>query len=365
MPKDSPVSGSSSISSIVPHSRPTLGEREQAAVAEVLASGQIAQGPQVQALEEEAAGYFGGAGAVAVGSGSQALLLALKSLGLGEGARVAMPAFTCSAVLHAVEWAGADPVLMDTAEGELAPDPSTIEKLEGPIDAIIIVHPWGNPLDTAAWKDTAPLLIEDCAQSMGARWADRPVGSLGDAAMVSFYATKMLCAGEGGLLTAPKQETIEAARDLRDYDKKPEHARRFNFKMSDLQAALARIQWSRLSEFVDKRRSLAQRYDTEVPALGLTPVVTPPEATCTYYRYLCWAGRDVSPLLDYCQSNGIYCRRPVPITLDRLLKLPPMPNTMQAWNRVIGLPIYPTLKEMEQDQVLEVLGMARGKGLLD
>jgi len=334
-------------------------------VAEVLSSGQVAQGPQVGALEDEAADYFGHADAVAVGSGSQALLLALKSLGLGEGARVAIPAFTCSAVLYSVEWAGAEPVLLDLAEGELAPHPSCLEQLDGSTDAVILVHPWGHALDAAAWKEVAPILIEDCAQSIGASWADRPVGSYGDVTVVSFYATKMLCAGEGGLLSVSKREVAEAARDLRDYNGKQDYALRFNFKMSDLQASLARVQWSRLPEFVEKRRTLAERYDAEVPALNLTPITSPPEATCTYYRYLCWARSDLSPLLDYCQRNGVHCHRPVPIPLDRLLNMPPLANTLLVWNRLISLPIYPTLNDQEQGRILEVLAAAKAKGLLD
>lgn len=364
MPKASRASDSSSTYKIVPHSRPTLGEREEAAVAEVMASGQLAEGPRVRTLEEEAASYFGHAGAVAVGSGSQALLVALKSLGIGKGSRVAIPAFTCSAVLHSVEWAGAEPLLLDLAEGELAPHPSGLAELYVQSDAAIVVHPWGYPLDTSAWKEVVPLVIEDCAQGIGALWDDQTVGGLGDASIVSFYATKMLCAGEGGLLTTAKPEVAEIARDLRDYDGKEEHASRFNFKLSDLQASLALVQWSRLPEFIEKRRSLAERYDAEVPALGLSPVLPHPKATPTYYRYLCWVPEDVSPLIEYCERYEVHCRRPVPVTLDLLLKIPPLPNTLQAWNRTISLPIYPTMSEGEQDRVLEVLYAAKQKGLI-
>ena len=364
MLKVSPASGSSSTSDTIPHSRPTLGNLEGAAVSRVIASGQLAQGPEVSALEKEGARILGHAGAVATGSGSQALLLALKCLGLGNGTRVAIPAFTCSAVLHAVEWAGAEPVLLDVAENELAPFPSILGGLSEPVDAAILVHPWGYPLDASAWKSAVPLLIEDCAQSIGALWDGRPVGGEGDASIISFYATKMLCAGEGGLLSTSSIDTAEEARDLRDYDGKTEHARRFNFKMSDLQAAVARVQLSRLPEFLEKRRRLAQRYDEEVTGLGLRPVETAPEATPSYFRYLCTVP-DVSRLLAFCNSHGVHCRRPVPVTLDRLLHQLQLTNTLLAWNRFISLPIYPALSDTEQDRVLEVIAKAAKEGLLD
>lgn len=352
------------MSDIIHHSRPSIGKREREAVMEVLSSNQLAQGPQVDSLEREAAEHFGHPGAVAVGSGSQALLLSLKSLNLGEGTRVAIPAYTCSAVLHAVEWSGAEPVLLDLTDGEIAPDPSAIDILDDPVDAAIVVHPWGYPLDASAWLQKVSIVIEDCAQSIGATWAGQPVGAVGDVSILSFYATKMLCAGEGGLLSSRTREIADIARDLRNYDGKPEYARRFNFKMSDLQAALARIQLSRLSEFLEKRKFIAARYDSEVKALGLTPVTTKSEATCSNYRYICQVSDNVSPLLDFCLAHGVHCRRPVPVTLDRLLKQPLLPNTLEAWNRLISLPVYPSLGADEQDRVLEVLELARREGLL-
>ena len=352
------------MSDIIHHSRPTVGKRERDAVMEVFSSNQLAQGPQVDSLEWEAAEYFGHPGAVAVGSGSQALLLALKSLDLGEGCRVALPAYTCSAVLHCVEWSGAEPVLLDLADGKIAPEPSALDELNDPVDAAIVVHPWGYPLDASAWRQKVSIVIEDCAQSIGAAWAGQPVGAAGNVAIVSFYATKMLCAGEGGLLSSQTRKIADRARDLRDYDGKPEYARRFNFKMSDMQAALARIQLSRLPEFLEKRKLIAARYDSEVEALGLTPVTAPSEATCSNYRYICRVFDNVSPLLDFCLAQGVHCRRPVPVTLDRLLKQPLLPNTLEAWNRLISLPVYPSLSTGEQDRVLEVLELARTKGLL-
>lgn len=361
MLKASSASGSSSTSEPIPHSRPTIGERERAAVADVLAGGWIAQGPQVEALESEGAAALGQSGAVAVGSGSQALLVALLGMGMGAGSRVGIPAFTCSAVLHAVEWAGAEPVLLDNAEGALGPDAGSVEGA-GHLDAVIVVHPWGFPHDTAAWSEAVPVVIEDCAQSIGARWQGSVVGAAGDVSITSFYATKMLCAGEGGLVAASDPGLLETIRDLREYDGKSAHAIRFNFKMSDVQAALARVQLGRLPEFLERRRRLAARYGEAVRSLGLQPVPIPEGAEPSWYRYLCWSPVEVGALLDHCQAFGVHCRRPVPVTLDRLLGHKPLPGARYAWEHLISLPIYPELGEGEQERVVEVLGTGLKEG---
>jgi dTDP-4-amino-4,6-dideoxygalactose transaminase len=275
-----------------------------------------------------------------------------------------MPAFTCSAVLHAVEWAGAEPVLLDTAAGAIFPDPAALSAVDLPVDAVIVVHPWGLPLDTTAWQDVAPIVIEDCAQSIGARRQERPVGTAGDVAVLSFYATKMLCAGEGGVVSAMDGAINERAGDLRDYDGKTEHAPRFNFKMSDLQAALAGVQWSRLDEFLERRRIIAGRYHEPLQAIGLMPILPDPGTVGSWYRYLCWAQTDIADLLEFCDSQGVHCRRPVPVTLDRLQGCDPLPNTGEAWHRVVSIPIYPSLAEDDQERVIAVLRQARERGHL-
>ncbi len=364
MLKDSTVSASSSISDIVPHSSPTLGDAEEAALLQVIRSGHPACGPEVVSLENEIATYFSHPGAVATGSGSQALLLALVSFDLREGKRVALPAFTCSAVLHAIEWAGAEPVLLDISEGGIAPDPASLDSVDGPIDAVVVVHPWGYPLEISSWKEAVPIVIEDCAQSIGASRNGQAVGSIGDAAILSFYATKMLCAGEGGMLSTSGKTVNERARDLRDYEGRLEWAPRVNFKMSDLQAALAHVQWSRLPEFLERRAAIASRYHEPVQSLGLTPVPSAPGATASWYRYLCWSPTDITDLLEFCNHHGVHCRRPVPVTLDKLERSEPLPNTREAWNRVISIPIYPTLTDDQQNRVLNVLGAAADKGLI-
>lgn len=345
----------------VPHSRPVLGTAEEEALLRVLRSGQLAQGPEVAALEKEAAPRLGHTDGVAVGSGSQALLLALRSLGLGPGDRVALPAFTCAAVLHAVQWSGAEPVLLDNRPGGIAPGPEELTAV-GPVDGAVLVHPWGYPLDPAPWRDQVPRLIEDCAGSVGALWAERPVGATGQAAVLSFYATKMLCAGEGGLLASSDPDLLERARDLRDYDGRTTPAVRFNFKLSDLQAALARAQLERLDAFLDTRRRLASRYDRAVPGLGLEPVSPLPGSRPSWYRYLCRAAGDVTGLLEHCERNGVHCRRPVPVTLDRLAGGPVLPQARLAWQRLVSLPIHPGLSDQEQERVIAVLATAPGAG---
>ncbi|MFO7768235.1 MAG: DegT/DnrJ/EryC1/StrS aminotransferase family protein [bacterium] len=338
----------------VPHSRPTLGPRERDAVDAVITTGQVAQGPQAAALERDLSGWFHREGSVAVGSGSQALLAALQALGVGPGHRVAISAFTCPAVLYAVQWSGAEPVLLDTAEGSLAPSLRQLEEA-GEMDACILVHPWGYPLDAVPWTEAVPVLVEDAAASAGARWEGRPVGSSGRVSILSFYATKMLCAGEGGAVLSDDPGLIERVRRLRDYDDGEGELKRFNFKMTDLQAAMARVQLTRLGEFLERRASRARRYDLEVEGMGLVPVRVEEEARPAFFRYLCWSPVDVGTLTGRCQQQGVFCRRPVPVPLYRLTGGPELPNSREAWHHLVSLPLYPTLTEGEQTRVLEVL----------
>lgn len=347
----------------VPHSRPTLGSRERDAVDAVITTGQVAQGPQVGALERDLADWFDLEGSAAVGSGSQALLATLRALGLGEGQRVALPAYTCSAVLYAVQWSGAEPVLLDTAEGALAPSLAELEEA-GEVDGCVLVHPWGYPLDAAPWQEAVPLLIEDAAASIGARWEGQAVGTVGRATIVSFYATKMLCAGEGGAVVSGDGGLLERVRELRDYDGAGRGARRFNFKMTDMQAAMARVQLARLGEFLEARRVRAERYDREVEGLGLVPVRAVEGGQPAWYRYLCWSPVDAGRLTSRCQERGVSCRRPVPVPLYKLTGGPELPNTREAWHHLVSLPLYPSLTDGEQIRVLEVLaGVLREEGV--
>src|SRR6266508_3599373 len=183
--------------------------------------------------------------------------LALRALDVGPGHEVIIPTYVCDAVYHAVTRCGATPVLGDA-------DPETLgvgiaeatRRRTARTRAVIVVHPFGLAVDLDDFQALGVALVEDCAQTLGATLDGRPVGARGGLAACSFYATKLLTTGEGGAVTG-RADLVARARDARDYDERTDLAPRFNYKMTDMQAALGQSQLARLDAFIARRRALA------------------------------------------------------------------------------------------------------------
>src|SRR5581483_4123677 len=231
---------------LIPHNRPLITDADIAAVSGTLASGWIAQGPQTRAFEEEVCAFLGLEGdAVAVSSGTTALHLALLALGVGPEDAVILPTYVCSAVLNAVCHAGAAPVLADVSPNDFNLDPAHVHALlTARTKAIIAPHTYGFPADIGALRALGVPVVEDCAQAIGAAVAGRKAGTLGDIAIFSFYATKLMTTGQGGMVVGPRT-LMETVRDLRDFDCRPTYRVRYNYQMTDFQAALGRSQLAR------------------------------------------------------------------------------------------------------------------------
>ena len=226
-------------------------------VARVVRGGQLAQGPEVAGLERELAQRLGVAAAAAVSSGSAALELALRALDVGAGHEVIIPTYACDAVYHAVTRCGATPVLADADPDTLGLSGADVARRRtARTRAVIVVHPFGLAVDLADFQRLGVPLVEDCAQTLGATCAGRPVGARGELAVCSFYATKLLTTGEDGAVAGPA-DLVARARDTRDYDERTELAPRFNYKMTDMQAVLGRSQLARLDTFIARRRARA------------------------------------------------------------------------------------------------------------
>jgi perosamine synthetase len=198
---------------MIPHSRPTIDQEEIAVVTDVLESGQLVQGEQVLHFEQSLAALIGVKGAAAVSSGTAALHLALLALQVGEGDEVAIPSFVCPALLNAIRYVRAVPVLADI-------DPETFNigvvdlkrRLTRKTKAIICPHMFGLPADIREIVALGVPVIEDCAQSLGSRYGEAPAGSFGALSVFSFYATKVICTGEGGMVTANDRRLSERLR---------------------------------------------------------------------------------------------------------------------------------------------------------
>lgn len=320
----------------VSHSSPCVGDEEVQAVSGVLRSGQIAQGREVEALETECAAFVGRRYAVAVNSGTSALHLALAALGVGPGKRVATPSYACAALITAVQMCRAEPALCDVDSGgnlDCAAVPDGV-------DVVIVPHLFG----AEARLPQARCCIEDIAQSIGGA-----TGRAGAITVASFYATKMLTTGEGGMLLTDDEGIAEFASDRRDYDHRDDFQPRYNYKMTDMQAAMGRVQLRRLPGFVARRRQIAEQYSSGLAGL---PIRLPGYGDRhVYFRYVIATDRR-DALEQHLREHGIEAKRPVHRPAHHALG-GAFPGADRCHREFLSLPIYPSLVDGQIDHVIE------------
>ncbi|GHD74739.1 DegT/DnrJ/EryC1/StrS family aminotransferase [Streptomyces goshikiensis] len=355
-----PVPAPDSVPVSVPHNGPLVTEDDIAAVTEALRSGWLATGPRTAALEAAFAERFHPLHASAVSSGTAGLTLALRGAGLGDnGATVAVPTYGCSALLDAVLAAGCTPLVVDVTERTLGIDPGRLDPAH-PIDAVIAVHTHGHPADLDALRPKTALLVEDCCQSLGGRdERGRPLGAIGDASVFSFYATKVIAAGEGGMLLQRDPAARDHVRGYQDPGAREVYAPRFNHRLSDPAAALALSQFRRLDEIAAHRRAVAARYTAALP-----PHVAPPPGLApgqVPYRYcLRAAGRaQQQRWIGHLRAAGIAADPLIPARhlLHRQLGLEPReyPVAERVVDSTVSVPLFAALTEEQADRVAEAL----------
>jgi len=241
--------------------------------------------------------------------------------------------------------------------------PEEVERRLGPrTKAVIVVHSFGHPADLGWVKDSPVPVIEDCAQALGARWRGRPVGARGALAVFSFYATKVITTGMGGMVCTSDPELAERIRSLRTCDKHDCHEVRWNYQMSDLAACLGRSQFSRLPELLRRRRALAAEYDRALADLDLQLPPRDPDCRPIFYRYVVRVPRADRALAAFA-ARGVECKRPVYRPLHHYRGEQCLPNAERYYEQAVSLPLYPSLTREEVDHLLraarEVLGGAR------
>lgn len=339
----------------VPHSRPLLGDAEERAALRVLRSGHLAPGSEAARGGALLAERSGCGKAVLLSSGTTALVLALEALGIGRGDTVAIPSYTCAAVLQAVRATGAVPLLCDIDPSTLALDPADIpRRARGRVRAAVVVHPFGTPVRLESYAALGLTIVEDCAQSIGALDRGSPVGSRGDAAVFSFAPTKVLtCGGPGGGFASRRETIVDEVRDRAANDEKDDDRQRTNALMGELHAAVAAVQMQRLGEFLERRRVLARLYDERLRPLGLERPSPPPESQPVVFRYLVRvpdAGRLLEPLV----KAGIVARRPVYRPLHDVMSVGGrFPHTENAQRTLVSLPLYPALTDADAERVIQ------------
>jgi dTDP-4-amino-4,6-dideoxygalactose transaminase len=338
----------------IPHSRPTLGAEEIQAVSDVISSGYVAEGSIVQEFERSFADYFNIGHAVATNSGTSALHLALLALEVGPGDEVIIPSYVCCALLNAVNYTGATPVLAEIFPDTYNLDAGDVKKrLSGRTKAIIVPHLFGMAADLDPLLKLDVPIIEDCAQAVGAVYDQRPLGTFGVASIYSFYATKVMTTGEGGMVASNSQDIADRIRDLKTYDQKDEYKIRFNYKMTDIQAALGLVQLERLPDIIKRRRAIAEKYTRAFKALALK--LPPADPGHIFFRYVLGLNTDSLSWTSALAGQGIGCDRPIYLPLHRQMKLKGYTVTEKAWKNSLSLPIYPSLTDEETIRVIDAV----------
>ena len=371
---------------MIPVMRPWLGKEEADAAAEAVASGWIAQGPRVRKFEEAFAAAIGTPHAVAVSSCTAALHLALIAAGIGQGDEVVVPSLSFIATANAVRYVGAQPVFADVDLATQNLTPQTVEPhLTARTRAVILVDQAGVPADLDAMRALCdPLhitVVEDAACAAGSTYRGRPVGAGAELAAFSFHPRKLLTTGEGGMLTTPNGSIAARLRRLREHGMDISAADRhhsqqpviehytevgFNFRMTDIQAAIGLVQLRKLAEMVARRRVLAQRYQELLSDIsGLVTAGDPPYGETNYQSF--WvllpeepaAGRD--DLLQLLADAGISARRGImaahlePAYADAK---PSLPVTEQLTMHSLILPLFHQMTQAQQDHVVSVVTSA-------
>ncbi len=372
----------------IPITRPHLAGDEQAAVAEVIASGWISQGPRVRAFEEAFAARVGAADAVATTSCTTALSLALHVSGVGPGDEVIVPSLSFIATANAVWHCGAQPVFADIDPRTYNLDPAAAERaITSRTKAIMPVHQVGLPADMDAFLELGQrhgvAIVEDAACAIGASYKDRPIGSLGPLACFSLHPRKVITTGEGGMIAVGDPEVAERLRRLRahgmDTSDLARHSARdivveaypergWNSRMTDMQAALGLCQLRVLDEILERRRLLAERYTAALERIpNLEAPYEPPYATRTWQSYCVRVGADAplqrTELMRSLLQDGIATRRGVMAIHEEASYAGrsandsqfDLPHTEAATRETLMLPIFPDLTEDQQNYVLERL----------
>lgn len=369
----------------IPVARPCFDEEEERRVVEVLRSGWVAQGPRVAELERTFAERVGAVEAVAVSSCTAGLFLVLRALGIGPGDEVLVPSLSFIATANAIVHCGGTPVFVDVEPDTYNVDPDVLEAAITPrTRAVLVVHQLGLPCDLdridAVARAHGLAVVEDAACAAGATYKGRPIGGSPNPAVFSFHSRKIIVSGEGGMITTQDRELAARLRRSRHQgmsisDLERHHAERvlieeypevgWNFRMSDLVAAVALGQLAKLDRFLATRRSLAARYAELLAVLpAVDPPWVPPWVGATFQSYIVRVRGIDEPtrnrLLDAMQRRGVSTRRGLMAAhrepCYRGARLGgALPHTDAAWAQTMVLPIFEELAADDQAYVVEQL----------
>jgi perosamine synthetase len=357
---------------MIPAAKPLIGDEERAAVARVLQSGMLTQGSEVAAFESELSTIVAGRHCIAVNSGTSGLHLALTAVGMSKGDEVIVPSFTFAATANSVALTGATPVFVDIDPLTFNINPIAIEAAITPrTRAIQPVHLYGQP---AAMKEIMAiasrhdlLVIEDAAQAHMASLHGIPVGAFGIAGIFSFYPTKNMTSGEGGMITTASDEVARQCRLLRNQGMEKRYVNEivgFNTRMTDIHAAIGRVQLTKLAGWTERRRENAKFLDQNLKGV-VVPYVSP-GAFHVYHQYtirIIGHNRDdfAAEMTKRGVGNGVYY--PIPVhRLPSFNHIFDLPETALATKEVLSIPVHPSLSKDDLETVVSVINSIAAAG---
>lgn len=351
----------------IPHNKPYITNSDIDIVADSLGSMWLAPGNNVLEFEKKICKYINNDietlkyQGVAVSSGTAALYLALCALEVKQGDEVILPTYSCTALLNAINLLKAVPILVDIdSETWNISYERVASSITDKTKAIIITHTFGVPADIESFRSLGIPIIEDCAQALGSSISGNRVGTFGDISVFSFYATKMITTGHGGMLVSSNSKIINKIRDYVDFDGREYYYPRFNFQMTDFQASLGLSQLSKLDFFINKRKSIALKYNEILLNNKIIKLQNQPaNMDRNFYRYVLKIEDSVESWNKIFSENFIKTIIPIEKRelLHRYLHLDErlFQNAENIANSTISLPIFPLLKEQEVERICEVL----------
>jgi perosamine synthetase len=355
---------------VIPATRPVIGDAEIEAAVRVLRSGMVVQGPEVAAFEQEFAELVDGRHCVAVNSGTSALHLTLLALGIGPGDEVIVPSFSFAASANAVRLVGAEPVFVDIERASFCLDSDAVAAAVGPRTAAIMpVHLYGHPADMTRIMPIAErhgiAVVEDACQAHGAALNAKPVGAFGVAGTFSFYPTKNMHALEGGMITTADPALARTLRLLRNQGMEQRYANEIvgaNMRLTDVAAAVGRVQLAQLPEWTERRRANAKYLDSRITGAVVPPVAD--GARHVYHQYTVRVAGDRDAAQQQLREQGVSSAVYYPTPIHRLRPyLTPegtpgpwdLPETERAAAEVLSLPIFPALTTGQLDRIVDAV----------
>lgn len=359
----------------IPIAKPLIGEEEINAVIEVLKSGMLAHGKEVETFEREFADYLGAKHGVAVTNGTAALDVALKALEIKPGDEVITTPFTFIASASSILFQGARPVFADIDPKTYNLDPNEVlERITPKTRAILVVHLYGQPANIKAFREIADdhnlYLVEDCAQAHGAEFEGQKVGTFGDVAAFSFYPTKNMTTGEGGMVVTDDDELARRARLIRSHGQVEKYLHvelGYNLRTTNMAGALGRVQLRKLDGWNRKRNENAKKLTEGIGKIGgLIPPYVDPRVYHVFHQYVVRVeddfplGRD--ELMAKLRERGIgtAVHYPMPVHHQPLFQKlgyekDCCPNAIEASKKVLSLPVHPAVSEEDIEYIIQTL----------